>query len=58
MTHELRDHLRNIIEEAIERAEAHLDWLTLHPQRTRSRSADRGYTTFARVEQAVARRAL
>ena len=32
MTDELRDHLRNIIEEAIERAEDHLDWLAHHPQ--------------------------
>jgi hypothetical protein len=31
MTDELRDHLRNIIEDAIERAEDHLDWLALHP---------------------------
>jgi hypothetical protein len=31
MTPELRDHLRNIIEDAIERAEDHLDWLALHP---------------------------
>lgn len=31
MDQELRDHLRNIIEEAIERAEDHLDWLALHP---------------------------
>jgi hypothetical protein len=27
MTDELRDHLRNIIEDAIERGEDHLDWL-------------------------------
>ena len=32
MTDELRDHLRNIIEDAIERAEDHLDWLVHHPQ--------------------------
>lgn len=31
MTPELREHLRNIIEDAIERAEDHLDWLALHP---------------------------
>ena len=32
MTPELRDHLLCIIEEAIERAEDHLDWLAHHPQ--------------------------
>ena len=32
MTPELRDHLLCIIEEAIERAENHLDWLAHHPQ--------------------------
>jgi hypothetical protein len=32
MTPELREHLRNIIEDAIERAEDHLDWLARHPQ--------------------------
>ena len=32
MTDELRDHLRNIIEDAIERAEDHLDWLAHHPK--------------------------
>ena len=31
MTDELRDHLRSIIEDAIERGEDHLDWLALHP---------------------------
>ena len=31
MTPELREHLQNIIEDAIERAENHLDWLALHP---------------------------
>jgi hypothetical protein len=30
MTPELRVHLRDIIEEAIDRAEEHLDWLALH----------------------------
>ena len=35
MTPELRDHLLCIIEDAIERAEDHLDWLALHPQRAR-----------------------
>jgi hypothetical protein len=32
MTPELRDHLLCIIEDAIERAEDHLDWLAHHPQ--------------------------
>ena len=32
MTDELRDHLLCIIEDAIERAEDHLDWLAHHPQ--------------------------
>jgi hypothetical protein len=32
MTPELRDHLLCLIEEAIERAEDHLDWLAHHPQ--------------------------
>ena len=32
MTPELRDRLLCIIEEAIERAENHLDWLAHHPQ--------------------------
>jgi hypothetical protein len=32
MTPELRDHLLCIIEDAIERAENHLDWLAHHPQ--------------------------
>lgn len=32
MTPELRDHLLRIIEDAIERAEDHLDWLAHHPQ--------------------------
>ena len=32
MTPELRDHLMCIIEDAIERAEDHLDWLAHHPQ--------------------------
>jgi hypothetical protein len=31
MTDELRDHLRNSIEDAIERDEDHLDWLAHHP---------------------------
>jgi hypothetical protein len=31
MTDELHAHLRNIIEDAIERAEDHLDWLAHHP---------------------------
>ena len=34
MTDELRDHLRNIIEEAIERAEDHLDWLASNPNKS------------------------
>ena len=32
MTPELRDHLLCIIEDAIEGAEDHLDWLAHHPQ--------------------------
>jgi hypothetical protein len=32
MTPELRDHLLCITENAIERAEDHLDWLAHHPQ--------------------------
>lgn len=31
MTDELRQHLLCIIEDAIERGEDHLDWLSLHP---------------------------
>ena len=58
MTPELRDHLLCIIEEAIERAENHLDWLAHHPQEPDREAQISGHRTIDRLEQAVARLAL
>jgi hypothetical protein len=57
MTPELHAHLLCIFDDAIERAENHLDWLALHPNEP-DREAHCGHRTFNRIEQAVSRFAL